>query len=69
MIYLSSAFTPDEMGKISRLQAAAPLVSNTMHEVDDCIHILKATQTKAGQKDPSNMSDDEFRSLFQKKEN
>ncbi len=65
LIYLSSEFTPDEMGRIVNLQTGGSLVSNTFSEVQDCIKVLKTEKTNSVQVNPATMSDDEFRKLFQ----
>lgn len=66
LIYLSSEFPPDEMGRIVKLQTGGSLVSNTFSEVQDCIKVLKTEKTNSVQVNPATMSDDEFRKLFQK---
>lgn len=66
LIYLSSEFSPDEMGRIVKLQTGASLVSNTLSEVQDCIKVLKTEKTNSVEVNPATMSDDEFRKLFQK---
>lgn len=64
LIYLSSEFSPDEMGRIVKLQTGSTIVSNTLSELLDCIKVLKTEKTKSVQVNPAAMSDDEFRQLF-----
>lgn len=63
LIYLSSEFTPEEMGHIVRIQTNGQVISNTLSEVMDCIKVMKEDQTK-GAVNPSELSNEEFLKLF-----
>lgn len=64
---LSSEFTVEEMEKIAGLSAAAGALSNTVAECDDCINVLKEEKNKRKTPNPSEISDEDFLKLFNKK--
>ena len=65
LMYLSGEFSPEDMGRIAKLQSAGPLVSNKYEEVEDCIKVLKESGNNTAV-NPSDMTDDDFRNLFKK---
>lgn len=62
-------FTPEEMGRISRFIAMGDVISSTLKECDDCIETLKKEKARMSVGNPADMDDDEFRKLFQNKNN
>lgn len=63
----SEEFNPDEMGRLTKLSLRSTMLSNTIKECEDCIDVLR----KAGSRPGTNveeLSDEEFRKLFDKKE-
>ncbi len=65
---LSGDFSPDEMGRISKIQASASAhLANTVAECDDCIKKIKEEKNKKLQIPASQMDDEQFRELFQRK--
>lgn len=60
----ASEFSPEEMGRLAQFLAMKSTISNTVAECDDCIKILEQEKAKLSVKDPSQMSDEEFRNLF-----
>ncbi len=68
-IYLSSEFSPEEMGRLVKLQNSGDLISNTFKEVQDCINVLKEEKEKekSDQVDLASLSDEEFLKLFKDK--
>lgn len=62
-------FTPEEMGRISRFIAMGDVISSTIKECDDCIETLKKEKARMSVGNPADMDDDEFRKLFQNKNN
>ncbi|MBQ1544262.1 MAG: DNA primase [Clostridia bacterium] len=66
-IYLSADFQPDEMSRIVKMRAGTALLANTKEEVMDCIKVLKDAGGSAP-KNPSDLSDDELRDLFRRKQ-
>lgn len=65
--YFSSSFTPEEMGRISKIVAMRTQLSNTVAECDDCIKALTNEKNKVSVTDVAQLSDEEFRSLFKNK--
>lgn len=65
-IFLSSEFTPDEMGKLVKLQNSSGYLSNTYEEISDCIKVIKSEKIISDKKnmDPAKLSNDEFLKLF-----
>lgn len=68
LIYLSSEFSPEEMGRIVKLQNGEAVISNTWNEVNDCISVILSEKDKQDRKDPASLSDEEFLRLFQNKD-
>ncbi len=68
-IYLSSEFSPEEMGRLVKLQNSGDLISNTFREVQDCINVLKEEneKKKVDKINPASLSDEEFLKLFKDK--
>lgn len=64
--YISENFEPSEMGVVSRLYMGGIPVSNTLKECEDCIKVLTDEKGKKelGYKEVSQLSDDDFLSLF-----
>lgn len=65
-IHLSEDFSPDEMGRVTKIRMSAQVLSNTYGELRDCIRVLKQQKEQLAQKPASSMTDDEFRRLFRK---
>ncbi len=63
----SADFTPEEMDSVTRISLIAPNLSNTLHECEDCIKVLKDTAAAAKVTDAASLSDEEFLKLFEKK--
>lgn len=68
-IYLSSEFSPEEMGRLVKLQNSSDLISNTFKEVQDCITVLKEEneKKKIDKLNPATLSDEEYLKLFKNK--
>ncbi len=68
-IYLSSEFSPEEMGHLVKLQNSGAMISNTKAEVEDSIKVLKEENKKSQQtKNAAELSDEEFLKLFNNKD-
>lgn len=65
--FFSSSFTPEEMGRISKIVSMRSQLSNTVEECDDCIRVLTNEKNKVSVTDVAQLSDEEFRSLFRNK--
>lgn len=64
-IYLSSEFSPEEMGHLVKLQNSGALISNTKEELLDSITVLKEENQKAQRtKNAAELSDEDFLKLF-----
>lgn len=65
-IFLSSEFSPDEMGKLVKLQNSSGCLSNTYEEISECIKVMKSEKQNADRKslNPAELSNDEFLKLF-----
>ncbi|MBR5774096.1 MAG: DNA primase [Clostridia bacterium] len=64
---LSDGYTPEEMGRIAKIQSSCTYLANTTAECDDCIKRIKEEKGKKLQTPASQMDDDEFRRAFEKK--
>ena len=64
LIYLSSEFTPEEMGCVARIQTNSQEISNTLSEVMDCINVLKEEQSPKEAVPVSELSNEEYLKLF-----
>ncbi|NLL63961.1 MAG: DNA primase [Ruminococcaceae bacterium] len=64
LIYLSSEFTPEEMGQIVKLQNSGSQIAGTFKEIKDCIDVLKTERQKNTEISPAELSDEEFLKLF-----
>lgn len=63
---LADEFSPDEMGKITGMEAHNRELSVTTQVFDDCIEVLRKSNAKTVSEDGS-ISDDDLRSLFNSK--
>ena len=67
-MFISSEFSPEDMGRLVRLQASGTLVSNTLDEVEDCIRVIKEEKEKnKADIDPASLSGEDYLNLFKKK--
>jgi len=64
---ISGDFSPDEMGRISKIQSSGNDLANTVTECDDCIRKIKEEKSKKNQMPVSQMDDEQFRQMFIKK--
>lgn len=64
---ISGDFSPDEMGRISKIQSSGNDLANTLTECDDCIRRIKEEKSKKNQVPVSQMDDEQFRQMFMKK--
>ena len=64
---ISGNFSPDEMGRISKIQASGNDLANTVTECDDCIKRIKEEKFKKNQIPVSQMDDEQFRQMFRQK--
>ncbi len=62
----SSAFTPEEMDSVTRIFLSGSKLGNTLKECEDCIAVLKE-DTAVKITDTSEMSDEEYLKLFNRK--
>ena len=65
--FLASSFTTDEMDEVTRLYRQSSQMKNTVEECLDCIKILKEEKDKHTDVKPSELSNEDFAKLFQKK--
>ena len=65
---ISGSFSPDEMGRISKIQSLGSLLANTETECDDCIRRIKEEKNKKNQVPASQMDDEQFRQMFRQKQ-
>lgn len=65
--FLSSSFTLDEMDKVTRLFRQSSQIKNTVEECFDCIKTLKEEKASVHDIKASELSNEEFAKLFQKK--
>lgn len=66
--YLSQDFSDEETGYIVRLEAMRENLGNTLGECIDCIERMKAEKQGREQKNPAQMSDDEWALQFKKQQ-
>lgn len=62
--YFSQDLTDDELGYLVRLEAKREHLGNTVGECLDCIRRMKEERQEREQKNPAQMSDDEWAKLF-----
>ena len=65
--FLSSSFTPNEMDEVTRLYRQSSQMKNTVEECLDCIKILKEEKDRPTDVKASELSNEDFAKLFQKK--
>lgn len=67
---LSADFTPEEMDEVSRIYRKGLTIGNTPKECRDCVEVIKEEKrkSKASAVKPSELSDEEYKALFSKKE-
>lgn len=63
---LSAEFTPEEIGHLAYIQSTGNNLTNAAEEYEDCIKTIQEEYNKSNQSNPMDLSDDAFRSLFQK---
>ncbi len=65
-IYLSSEFSPEEMGYLVKLQNSGQIISNTQKEILDCVTVLHEERAKAERdaQNPATLSDEDYLKLF-----
>lgn len=63
--YFSQDLTDDELGYLVRLESMREHLGNTVGECLDCIRRMKEERQEREQKNPAQMSDDEWAQLFQ----
>lgn len=63
---LSDSYSPDEMGRISKIQSSCTYLANTIAECDDCISRIKDEKSKKLEGPASQMDDDEFRKAIER---
>ena len=61
---LTNEFTGDEIAKLAGIQAGVNKVTNSTEEFEDCIKTIEEEYNKSNRSNPTKMSDDEFRKLF-----
>ncbi len=66
---LAQDYSPEEMGRIAKLQSTSADLANTVTECDDCIKRIKEEKNKKDQIPPSQMDDEQFLNAFRKKKN
>lgn len=64
----AAEFTPEEMGRLAQFEAMGSGISNTIEECRDCIKVLKQEKSGNSGVNAAELSDEEFRNLFRKKE-
>lgn len=64
--YFSQDLTDDELGYLVRLEAKREHLGNTVGECLDCIRRMKEERQEREQKNPAQMSDDEWAQFFRK---
>lgn len=64
----SEEFEPDEMGRLAKLSLRSTMLGNTVKECEDCINVLQKAKSRQSGLNVEEMSDEEFRRLFNKKE-
>lgn len=64
----AAEFTPEEMGRLAQFEAMGSGISNTIEECRDCIKVLKQEKSGNSGVNAAELSDEEFRKLFRKKE-
>lgn len=62
---LGSAFTPEEIGHLAYIQSLGNNLQNAREEYEDCIKTIKQEYNKSNQSDPSGLSDEAYRKLFE----
>lgn len=62
---VSGEFTPEELGHLAFIQSKGNNFINAREEYADCIKTIREEYNKKNQSDPDNLSDEDFRKLFQ----
>lgn len=61
---MSADFTPEELGELAGIQAGIGKNTNSAEEFKDCINTVNEEYNKNNRSNPTELSDEEYRSLF-----
>lgn len=64
LIHFSAKLSSEELGRLSGIIARGKPSENPKAEFEDCVHIISDENSRKNIKPASNMSDDEFRKMF-----
>ena len=64
---LAETYSPEEMGRIAKIQSSSSSLANTVTECDDCIKRIKEEKRKKEQVPASEMDDEQFKNAFIRK--
>lgn len=64
LIHFSAKLSSDELGRLSGIIARGKPSENPKAEFEDCVHIISDENSRKNIKPASDMSDDEFRKMF-----
>lgn len=64
--FLTQLLTDEETSVITRIAASSQLISNSVSECEDCIRVIKSEKDRSKYSNASNLSGQDFLSLFNK---